>query len=186
MVAERVRPLDETTVLARRQWPEAAGGGQGSPTRLIAAATPMLAVLALVALPLAMTFESASSDVVRLTAPAVVTEMPSASVASALAVRIAMAAAAATVTVVPPFSPLFAFGVLDEPESLPLAAVDWALPLVSLFELSVEVSPESFFPGAPTSLELDSVSLIDAPSAAKLSAPPGLPTKLRFSCDETM
>ncbi len=164
-------------------------------TRLIAAATPMLAVLALVALPLAMTFESASSDVVRLTAPAVVTEMPSASVARALAVRIAMAAAAATVTVVPPFSPLFAFGVLDEPESLPLAAVDWSLPtfrlssalaLVSLFELSVEVSPESFFPGAPTSLELDSVSLIDAPSAAKLSAPPGLPTKLRFSCDETM
>ncbi len=114
--------------------------------------------------------------------------------ASAFAVTMAMAAAAATVTVVPPFSPLFALGVLDEPESLlsadfdvslPSFRLSSALPLTSLLELSVEVSPESFFPGAPAELAFDSVSLTDAPSAAKLTAPPA-PARLRLSCELTM
>src|SRR5260370_204160 len=58
----------------------------------MAAATPMLAVLALVALPLAMTFESTSSEVMRLRVPAVVTAIRPARVASAFAVMIALRA----------------------------------------------------------------------------------------------
>src|SRR5579864_7339463 len=94
-------------------------------TRLMAAAAPMLATPPLlffgdVAVPLAMTLESTSSEVLRVSKPLLVIEILSAGVASDFAVRMAIAAAAATVTFVPPPSPLFASGVLLAPESVPL------------------------------------------------------------------
>ena len=163
-------------------------------TRLIATAAPMLALLASVALPDAMTLESVSSEELRLTDPVAVTETPSASVASARAVTIPMATAAATVTLLPPPSPVLASGVFEEPESLPLALVEVSLPsfnwssdflFTSLLDESVSPGADVFLPSAPAELALASVSLADEPSAAKLTVPP-VWVRLRFSCDWTM
>jgi len=65
--------------------------------------------------------------------------------------------AAATVTLVPPFSPLFAAGVLDWPlvpplfvdASLPKATLLSAFWLTSLPELSLSLSPDPALPSAP-------------------------------------
>ena len=176
-------------------------------TRLIAAAAPMLAIeflssLGTVALPLAMTFESTSSEVLSVSNPLLLIVRPSAGVAMALAVRMAMAAAAATVSLVPPSSPLFVSGVFVAPESVPLGlevdlveSFDALLPrprLLSAFwfrsvpvasldaaEPSVSFALEPVFPAAPASLAVDSVSFADAPSAVKLAAV--LAARLRWS-----
>ncbi len=187
MTALSVRPSAETWV------PTPVVAALVILTRLMATAAPMLAVFALVPLPLALTVESASSEVFMAAAPDVLRLTPSATVASALAVMIAIAAAAATVTVVPPFSPLFAFGVLEEPESLPAALFDVLLPsaswlsalvLTSLPVSSVAVSLELDFSLLPAELALASVSLPEWPSAASVTSPPAV--RLRLSWEAAM
>ena len=166
-------------------------------TRLIATAAPMFAVFALVALPFALTVESASSDELRFSAlptpPPVVTMRPPARAVMAMTVTMAMAAAAATVTVVPPFSPLFASGVVVEPEFLPLDALDVSLPTFRLSSaflltvlplLSVSSAPEPDFSAAPAELAVASVSFDEEPSARKLTSPAAV--RLRSSWESTL
>jgi hypothetical protein len=161
-------------------------------TRLIATAAPMLAVVAFVALPSALAVESVSAEVLNFAEPVVVRFRSSASLAIDFEVMIAIAAAAATVTVVPPFSPLFASGVEDEPELWPPLFVDALLPVprfsfafwfVLWPELSVSSSPEPDLPSAPAELAIACVSFEDEPSAVKLTLPPAV--RFRFSCEST-
>ena len=100
--------------------------------------------------------------------------------ASAEVVTIAMATAAATVTVVPPlppFSPLFAFGVFL-PAVLPLESLVFADVQVRV-GLAVHVLVRgvgrpwrsSFFSSAPAELACASVSFEDEPSAREAHGP---------------
>ena len=124
ITALSARPLESITLLApivARFW---------ILTRLIATAAPMLAELPPVALPFPFAVESASSVVPKLAAPVGAESVsgPSGMPEIACAVMIAIPAAAATVTLVPPPSPLFAAGVLLEPEPLPLLDIDVSFP----------------------------------------------------------
>jgi hypothetical protein len=106
----------------------------------------------------------------------------------------AIATAAATVTFVPPFSPLFACGVLDLLEPLPPAPLAVASPVArfaSAFSFTVdfvgESSPdsgfESFFSFAPAELAFASVTFAEEPSALNETLP--VAVRFRSSCEST-